>query len=575
MADDALNKLIKRKKVGEILIERGLITKEQLVQALETQKNTRPRQLLGEIIVQMGLCTADQIVEALAAAHGIPYARLEPALVDVKVAKILPRRFMLKHHVLPLFFVDGVLTVALSEPTNLYLVEEINAFVEGSVQVVASSVSDIEHLLQTHLPDESSIALEDLIEDQASASIDVVERGKQELVNLEEVASESPVIKMVNYMIYSAVRERASDIHIEPDDRQLRVRYRIDGQLVERLHPPFHMHPALVSRIKIMSSLDISERRLPQDGSIHVLMESRPVDLRISILPTHFGEKVVIRIIDNSTVLKRLDELGMDAETIQRFQLEIGRPHGLLLVTGPTGSGKSTTLYSVLAALERPEVNICTVEDPVEFNLRGINQFQVHDKIDLTFATILRSLLRQDPDIIMVGEMRDHETAVIAVQASLTGHMVFSTLHTNDAPGAITRMYNLGVEPYLVGASLTGVLAQRLVRRICKFCATEIPVSESTLHKLQNSRYQDLRTTYVGRGCKRCNNSGYLGRVGIYEFLLPDDEMRDMITSGSSLDLLRQQAAKLGMKPLFEDGINKVRQGMTTIEEVLRVTLEV
>ncbi|MCZ6651555.1 MAG: ATPase, T2SS/T4P/T4SS family [Planctomycetota bacterium] len=573
MPEKAIDKLLKRRKVGGILIERGLITPEQLEHALALQRQSDPRQLLGEIILEQGMCTADQLTEALASAYDIPYAKLEPALVDAQITRVLPVSFIKSHNVLPLFYVDRVLTVAVSDPTNLYLIEEVNQEAEGTVQVVAASTEDVQLMIETLVPHDEEYSIEDLVEDSVS-EIDVIERQTQDKVNLEEVASESPVIKLVNYMIYTAVRERASDIHIEPDDDSLRVRFRIDGQMVERLKPPYQMHPAIVSRIKIMASLDISERRLPQDGSIHVMMEGHPADLRISILPTTFGEKVVIRIIDKSTVFVSLEQLGLDATKMEVFQREISKPHGLVLVTGPTGSGKSTTLYSVLKQLEQPEINICTAEDPIEFNLANVNQFQVNHKIGLTFAAITRALLRQDPDIIMVGEMRDQETGAIGVQAALTGHMVFSTLHTNDAPGAITRLFNLGIEPYLVGASLTAILAQRLVRQICPHCRVETDLSERVRDTLARRGITDTIQLHKGRGCTRCRNVGFLGRVGIFELLVPDDDMRDLITAGAPLEALRTKALELGMKPLFEDGLDKVCNAATTIEEVLRVTVE-
>ncbi len=573
MTDNPIDKLLHRRKVGEILVDSGIISAAQLANLLDQQRDCAPRQLIGELVVEQGLCTADQLVEALARAHDIPYAKLEPGLVDENVTRILPAKFVRSHNVMPLFYVDGVLTVAVSEPTNLYLIEEISNQINSPVQVVAASAPDIEAIIQSSGLDADDYDIDNIVEDNAS-DLNVVERESLDVVNLEEVASESPVIKLVNYMIHTAVRERASDIHIEPDDHSLRVRFRIDGQLIERLKPPYQMHPAIVSRIKILASLDISERRLPQDGSIHVLMQRRPVDLRISILPTTFGEKVVVRIIDNSTVLLTLVQLGMNPETLAVFQPEISKPHGLILVTGPTGSGKSTTLYSVLSELERPQVNICTAEDPIEFNLSGINQFQVYNKINLSFANILRSLLRQDPDIIMIGEMRDAETANIGVQASLTGHMVLSTLHTNDAPGAITRLYNLGVEPYLVGASLTGVLAQRLVRRNCEHCREEVQPSERMNELIERLEIANMDRFHMGRGCNRCNNTGFSGRLGIFEFLVPDDEMRDLITAGASLGKLRAKAADLGMKSLLMDGLGKVCRGETTLQEVLRVTVE-
>jgi type IV pilus assembly protein PilB len=561
-------KLARGGKAGEVLMARGLITAEQLQRALEVQRRAVPRPLLGEVVVELGLCTEDQVVEALAEAHGIPYAKLEPALVDGAIVKMIPRDYSLKHNVLALFCVDRVLTVAVSEPTNLYLVEEIGRLVDGGVHIVAASARDIQAMLDVHVQHEDTLG--DLVDD---APVDVVERRTPELLNLEEIASESPVIKIVNHLIHSAVRERASDIHIEPDDGALRVRFRIDGRLQERVHPPEAMHPAIVSRIKIMAGLDISERRLPQDGGIHVRLHGKPVDLRVSILPTAFGEKVVLRIIDTSQMLVGLDRLGLAEAHMAVFKREIGRPHGLILVTGPTGSGKSTTLYAVLSELNHPRTNICSVEDPIELNLSGINQFQVHERIGLTFSAVLRSMLRQDPDVIMVGEMRDSETAMIGVQASLTGHLVLSTLHTNDAPGAITRLYNLGVEAYLVGASLSAVLAQRLVRRLCPHCKVLAQPSPATAAQLARLEAPPLEACWKGRGCTRCHNTGYQGRIGIFELLVPDDDMRDLITAGATLEQLRAKARGLGMQRMFRDGLAKVRDGVTTVEEVLLVTL--
>jgi type IV pilus assembly protein PilB len=349
------------------------------------------------------------------------------------------------------------------------------------------------------------------------------------------------------------------------------VRYRIDGHLVEKLSPPVQLAPALSSRIKIMAGLDISERRLPQDGAIHVKMDGRAIDLRVSVLPNKHGEKIVLRIIDNRNVLVRLEALGFDPDTLEAFRRQISQPHGLLLVTGPTGSGKSTTLYSALAEVNSPSINICTVEDPIEFNLVGVNQFQVNEKIGFTFPSTLRSLLRQDPDVIMIGEIRDAETAKIAVQAALTGHMVYSTLHTNDAPGAVTRLYNVGVEPYLISASLVGVLAQRLVRKLCPACAEETPPGPTTQRSLERLG-QTMDRVFAAHGCSKCRKTGYTGRTGLYEMLTPDDEMRDAITAGATLNELRAHARRTGMRTLLEDGIDKIRAGVTTVEEVLRVT---
>lgn len=560
-----------KKQVGQILVERGLITEDQIQQALTKQSEGEHRKLLGEMVVELGFCTEEQVVEALAEAYDMPYARLEARLVDASMIDSLPHEFVETQLVLPLFKVDGVLTVAIHEPANLFLVEEIAQHHQGPVQLVAATAHNIQATLQQLLPDSSVFMMDDLLGQDDPDAIEVMEQGSLDFDDLNDQSDDSPVIKLANYLILSAIQDGASDIHIEPDDGQLRIRYRVDGRLVEKLTPPVSMHASLVSRIKIMASLDISERRLPQDGAIHIKIKGRPVDLRVSTLPNKFGEKVVMRIIDTSNVLVSLDKLGFAPETLEAFQRQIHQPHGLLLVTGPTGSGKSTTLYSSLAAINSAEVNICTVEDPIEFNLVGVNQFQVHEKIGFTFAHTLRSLLRQDPDVIMIGEIRDNETARIAVQAALTGHMVFSTLHTNDAPSAVTRLHNLGLEPYLISASLEGALAQRLVRRICPECRQAVEPSERVL-RLAERLGGPLSTVYAGSGCSRCRNTGFSGRTGLYEMLVPDDELRDAITAGATLNELRQASRRTGMRTLAMDGFDKIARGITTVEEVLLVT---
>jgi len=560
-----------QKQVGQILIERGLLTQEQIEQALKEQKQSGHQKLLGETIVDLGFCTENQIVEALAEAYDMPYAKLTPRLADARVMDALPQDFITKQCILPLFKVDGVLTVAIHEPANVFLIEEISNLANCPVQMVAATARDIHAVLQMQLPSSNVYVIDDILEDATTESIEIIEEATFDIDNLDELSESSPVIKLANYLITNAVREGASDVHIEPDENRLRIRYRIDGQLVEKLSPPYALNAPLISRIKIMASLDISERRLPQDGAIHVNMQGRPVDIRVSTLPNKFGEKVVLRIIDNQNVLVSLEKLGFDKVTLERFRQQVHQPHGLLLVTGPTGSGKSTTLYSALNEINATEINICTVEDPIEFNLVGINQFQVNEKINFTFANTLRSLLRQDPDVIMVGEIRDADTAKIAIQAALTGHMVFSTLHTNDAPGAITRLYNVGTEPYLISASLVGVLAQRLVRRICPQCAEETTPSPTAL-KAAERFGQALTAVYTGIGCSKCRKTGVAGRAGIFEMLIPNDELRDAITAGASLAHLRQLACQGGMRTLLEDGFDKVRQGITTVEEIVRVT---
>jgi type IV pilus assembly protein PilB len=562
---------LQRQPLGQMLIGRGLIRPEELERALEEQRRTGHQKLLGEVLVELRLCSEEQITEVLAEAYGVPFARVNPRLADPKVIGVLPKEFLEEHQVLPLFRVEGVLTVAVPEPANVFLLEEIGRICGLKVQVVAATVRDIKSTLQAYLPSDRVFVIDEIIDDVKPEEFTLIEQPVQEITNLEQAAGDSPVIKLVNYIIYNAVKEQVSDVHVEPGESTVRVRYRIDGRLTERLRPPMKMHAAVTSRIKIMAGLDISERRLPQDGGIHVMMDKRPIDLRVSTMPGKHGEKVVIRVIDNEKTSINLEKLGFGHETLKQWRKLITLPNGILLVTGPTGSGKSTTLYAALQELNADDVNICTIEDPVEHTLAGVNQFQVNEKAGFTFANALRALLRQDPDIMMVGEIRDSETARLATQASLTGHLVLSTLHTNDAPGAITRLYNLGIEPYLVGASVVGVLAQRLVRKLCQNCreATEPGVAE----RRQLERHVGpVERLYRPKGCVRCRNLGFSGRIGIYELLVPDDEMVERISRGAPLNEIRELAHRSGIKALREDGMEKVHAGITTLEEVYRVT---
>ena len=557
--------------LGQLLIERGYLTEQQLEQALAHQKQNENTLLLGEVLQQLQICSEEQVMEALAGGYGVPFARISPKIADPKVIDVLPREFLDRNRVLPLFKVRNHLTLAVNEPANVFLLEEVGRITGCEVLVVCATSKDIRSTLETHLPSANIFVIDDIFDDTNASELSVIEEKAEDIANLEDAASGSPVIKLVNYLIYHAVHEGASDIHIEPDDNTLRVRYRVDGSLFEKLRPPFKMLPAIVSRIKIMARLNISERRLPQDGGIHVMMENRPIDLRVSTLPGQFGEKVVVRIIDNRTVLVSLEKLGFAYEMLKEWRKAIASPNGIVLVTGPTGSGKSTTLYSVLRELNTEDVNICTVEDPVEFNLAGVNQFQVNEAIGFTFASALRSLLRQDPDIIMVGEIRDQETARTAIQAALTGHLVLSTLHTNDAAGAITRLLNVGVEPYLVSASVVAVLAQRLVRKICTNCKEPYdppPHLKSAVERVAG----EVETFYHGAGCPKCRNTGYSKRIGIYELLVPDDSLRDKITASPSINELRAMATQSGMVGLRQDGIAKVKAGITTADEVFGAT---
>jgi len=459
----------------------------------------------------------------------------------------------------------------MAEPSNLFLIEEIHQLTGHIVQVVASTARDISATLTSHLPSANVFVIDDIIDEVRPEDFALVETQVEDIGNLKEVAGHSPVIKLVNYLLFHAVRDGASDIHIEPDEKRTRVRYRVDGRLFEKLSPPHQMHPALISRIKIMAGLDISERRLPQDGGIHVLLEGRPIDLRVSTMNEKFGEKAVIRIIDNRNIPPSLEKLGFASEPLMLLRKTLQQPNGLFLVTGPTGSGKSTTLYAALQEISQPDINICTVEDPVEFNLAGINQFQVNEKIGFTFATALRSLLRQDPDVIMVGEVRDQDTSRIAIQAALTGHLVLSTLHTNDAPSSIVRLVNMGIEPYLIAASLRGILAQRLVRKLCAGCKEQFDPPMNVRHVVEKAA-GPFDSLYRAKGCKKCRNTGYLGRIGIYELLVPDATMLDAVSAGGSIHALRDMCKELKIPTLRADGLIKVKVGITSYEEILRAT---
>jgi len=558
-------------QLGRLLVAKGLLTKQHLEQALEFQAQRGHKKLLGEVVVELNFVTEEQVLELLAEGYGVPFLTQPAAIADPKVVELLPKEFVEEHKVLPLFLVQGVLTVAVSEPANLYLVEEIQRLTGHKVQIVAATATAIEASLRAYVPAANVFVIDDIYEDIDDQDFSIIEKQVTELSELEQAAGHSPVVKLVNYIIYSAVQDGASDIHIEPDDHQLRVRYRVDGRLFEKLSPPYRMQAALTSRIKIMSNLDISERRVPQDGDIHVMMDGRPIDLRVSTMPGKFGEKVVIRIIDARNTVLSLDKLGMSEQMCEAWKLVVSQPNGVVLVTGPTGSGKSTTLYSVLSLINSNELNISTVEDPIEANLPRINQSQVNDKAGFTFAVALRSLLRQDPDIMMVGEVRDAETASIVIQAALTGHLVLSTLHTNDAPSAVTRLVNIGIEPYLVAATLRGVLAQRLVRKICPHCKEPFQ-PDPVIREAIEEHAGPVESLYRGPGCSRCRGSGFAGRIGIFELFVPDEYLLTSIAEGANLQRLREILTKSGFATLRADGMAKVRGGLTTAEEVFFVT---
>ncbi|MDA1053043.1 MAG: ATPase, T2SS/T4P/T4SS family [Planctomycetota bacterium] len=559
-------------RLGNILVERGYLTVDQIQGALAQQHQSGNNKLLGEIVVDLEYCSEDQVVECLASGYGVPYAKLEARLCDPKVADLLPRDYIERQLVFPLFCIRGVLTVAVSEPSNLFLIDELHNQANKEIQIVAASTKDIRRMI-TSLPDSKVFVIDDIIEDSDQTEVTLIENAIEDIGEVGEVAGQSPVIRLVNYFIYTAVKEGASDIHIEPAERCLRIRNRIDGKLYKALEVPQHLLPAVTSRIKIMAGLDISERRLPQDGRVHVLLDGRKIDLRVSTFPGSRGEKTVIRVLDTRNVSLNLADLGFTEEVLAGFQSHIQAPNGIVLVTGPTGSGKSTTLYGALNQIATMANNVCTVEDPIEYHLPLINQFQVSERVGLTFSKALRTLLRQDPDVIMVGEIRDDETARTAIQAALTGHLVFSTLHTNDAASAITRLVNMGVEPYLISAALNMVLAQRLVRRICPKCREEFDPPR-TIRKAIERMGIDIDRFYKGLGCRRCRNTGFSGRIGVHEILSVDDALRDAIVRSASITELRKIGVNNGMIALKVDGFRKVREGITTVEEIFYVAGE-
>jgi type IV pilus assembly protein PilB len=554
--------------VADVLLETQRITPEQHA-AVRREQSQRPGADSSALLLDAGLCTPEDILAAKAEMCGLEFRRIAPEDIDKQAFELLDLDFIKTSSICPVTLQQDVLVVATSEPANLFAIEEVKRQTRMDLNVLVCTQEDIDTVCAALTEDTIDNNLDDIISDMAE--VEVVQDQEDDQEDLEKMAGQSPVIKFVNFLISNAIHDGASDIHIEPKEKTSRIRYRIDGVLFETKQAPLKMHPAIVSRIKIMANLDISERRLPQDGKISVIVSGREIDLRVSTLPTNHGEKVVIRVLDRQSIIRGLEELGMDPSVMTTFSEQVALPHGILLVTGPTGSGKSTTLYTSLSLMDGEKLNISTVEDPVEYQLDFCNQVHVKDKIGLTFASALRSLLRQDPDVIMIGEIRDNETARIAVQAALTGHLVLSTLHTNDAASSITRLVNIGIDAYLIAASLNAVLAQRLVRKICPKCKNLYQIPEN-MRKYVERAGIDPQQLLHGTGCDHCRGSGYVGRIGIYELLLVDDAFRDMINQDASVNNMRRAFQGSEANTLFEDGIIKVRQGLTTIEEVLRVT---
>ena len=554
---------------ADVLCEMGKISGVQLSE-IRQKEGEKPGCDTSEIIKELKLADESEISMALASLYGFEFRRVEPEQVDREAFDKLEFKYIKSNCIMPVAIQGETLTVATSRPADVFVIEDVKRQTQMNVEVVVCLDEDINRVCDAFGGEKLDYQLDDIISDMTD--VEVVQDQQREIAeDLEKMAGQSPVIKFVNYLISSATHEGASDIHIEPKDKFTKIRHRIDGVLFETMQAPLKMHPAIVSRIKIMANLDISERRLPQDGKIAVIVSGRGIDLRVSTLPTNCGEKVVIRVLDSKSIMRGLEQLGMEPEVMADFSRQISLPHGILLVTGPTGSGKSTTLYSALSQMDGDRLNISTVEDPVEYELDFCNQVQANEKIGLDFASALRSLLRQDPDIIMIGEIRDNQTARIAVQAALTGHLVLSTLHTNDAASSVTRLVNIGIDAYLIAASLNAVLAQRLVRKICPECKEIYQVPKGMRKYVEEAgiRRDEL---FHGLGCEHCRGSGYTGRVGIYELMVIDERFRDMINKDSSVNNMRRVFRQSKAASLFDDGIKKVKQGLTTIEEVLRVT---
>jgi type IV pilus assembly protein PilB len=568
-------------RLGEILIKDSLISTDQLKQALDYQKKNGGR--LGTCLVKMGLVNDDDITAVLSRQYGVPSINLKFYEVDPSVIKLVPQETAIRYQIVPLSRVGSTLTIAMTDPTNVFAMDDIKFMTGFNVEPVVASetaISEAIHKLYGEIEsvEELDKVMKDLAGDEAALELSAEEAETMDLEELEKAAEEAPIIRLCNLILTDAVKRGASDIHLEPYEKEFRVRFRIDGVLQGVMSPPLKLKDAITSRVKIMSKLDISEKRLPQDGRIMIKYSKdgkrKELDFRVSTVPTLFGEKIVLRLLDKENLRLDMTKLGFEAESLERFEKAILKPYGMVLVTGPTGSGKTNTLYSSVARLNTPETNIMTAEDPVEFQLPGINQVQMKEQIGLNFASALRAFLRQDPNIILVGEIRDFETAEIAVKAALTGHLVLSTLHTNDAPSTISRLMNMGIEPFLVATSVNLIGAQRLVRRICSGCKEPLQIQPQALLDAGYKEEEASKTTiYHGRGCGVCNNTGYKGRVGLYEVMDMTDELRELILVGASAIELKKKALENGMITLRRSGLIKVAAGQTTMEEVLRETV--
>jgi len=598
-------------KLGEILVRENLLSAQHLREAIDYQREHGGR--LGYNLVKLGLVTDEMITAVLSRQYGIPSVNLDLFQIDESVLRLIPQEVAQKYSVIPLSRVGATLTLAMVDPTNVFAMDDIKFMTGLNVEPVVVAEISVQHAIAkcygtTREIEVASVSVDEAVHESAAGnggngsngrithadlvSLDSIdfEHGRTEDVEVVEdneaidlstlalMSEDAPVVRLVNVLLVDALRRGASDIHIEPYEKELRIRFRIDGVLYDVMHPPLKLRDAIISRVKIMSKLDISEKRLPQDGRIKIKVKfdsrSRELDFRVSTLPTLFGEKVVLRLLDKENLMLDMTKLGFEPESLVKFQRNISKPYGMVLVTGPTGSGKTNTLYSALQSLNTVQTNIMTAEDPVEFNLMGVNQVQMKEQIGLNFAAALRAFLRQDPNIVLVGEIRDFETAEIAIKAALTGHLVLSTLHTNDAPSTISRLMNMGIEPFLVATSVNLIQAQRLIRRICKDCRAEHPMPPEALIEVGVSREEaSTLKTFKGAGCSTCNNTGYKGRIGLYEVMEVTDEIRELILIGASALELRKKAIEDGMITLRESGMQKIRNGLTTLEEVVRETV--
>ncbi|MGD9651209.1 MAG: type IV-A pilus assembly ATPase PilB [Candidatus Dadabacteria bacterium] len=572
-------------QMGDILIKEDVINLDQLKTAIQEQRETGKR--LGETLLNLGYIDEHQLVAYLSKQYGVPAINLDQFEISLDILKSVSRETAIKHRLIPISKSGSTLVVAMSDPSNIFAVDDLKFATGNNIEVVVTSERSIRNAIERFYGSqqewedaqkarESTAAVDRLLGDLDDVLLELTGEENIDINDLEKASEEAPVIKLVNHLLMDSIRKGASDIHIEPYEKDLRVRYRIDGVLYDIMRPPLKLKNAVTSRIKVMSNLDIAERRLPQDGRIKVkLGHGRTMEYRVSVVPTLFGEKVVMRILDKESLKLDLTKLGFYDQQLEVFKKSIYQPYGMVLITGPTGSGKTTTLYSSLMDLNRIDVNISTAEDPVEYSLPGVNQVQVHEEIGLTFASCLRSFLRQDPDIILVGEIRDYETAEIAIKSALTGHLVLSTLHTNDAPSTITRLLNMGVEPFLVTASLNSIVAQRLVRVVCPSCKQQVDVPPQALIDLGVSP-KDVSDFVVykgtGEGCKTCSGTGYKGRLAVFEVMEINEELKEFILSGASALEIKREAIRQGMMTLRQSALEKLKHGVTSIEEVVRNT---